>query len=46
MSRNRECQDCKYRFKISPVVEKFQNNNVFISLYCPRCESENIAVVD
>jgi hypothetical protein len=45
MSKIRECQDCKKRFKLSCVVEKYQNKNIDIPLYCPCCGSENIAVV-
>jgi len=46
MTRNRECQNCKKRFKISSLVEKYQNKNIEIPMYCPYCESDNIAVVD
>jgi transcriptional regulator NrdR family protein len=46
MSRYRQCQECKYRFKISALVETYENKNPFLPIYCPRCESNNIAVVD
>lgn len=45
MSRTRECQDCKHRFKISMAVEHYQDSNIDIPLYCPLCQSSNIAVV-
>jgi hypothetical protein len=46
MSKIRECQDCKKRFKISCVVESYQDKNIDIPLFCPKCNSNNIAMIN
>lgn len=46
ISKYRECQECKKKFKLNAVqitVEsKFENFKIF----CPSCESVNIAVIN
>lgn len=45
LSRFRECQHCKHRFIVPPVILVYEvrhGNPIF----CPRCNSSNIAQVD
>jgi len=44
LSRFRECQNCKHKFIVPPVTllyERIHNNPIF----CPRCNSDNIAQI-
>lgn len=41
----RECQECKHRFRITPVAQVVESKFTDYKIFCPRCSSINIAIV-
>jgi len=42
----RECQDCKFKFKLRPMVYRYECSNMDIDIFCPICQSNNVAIID
>jgi len=45
LPKTRECQECKYKFKIPPTTQVLERIYPNLKVYCPRCDSTNIAII-
>lgn len=45
LDKYRECQDCKKQFILSPLVLRYETNNLDCLIYCPYCQSSNVATI-
>lgn len=46
ISKYVECQDCKKTFTLPKPVILFRQKGIYLPIFCPKCESENIAQID
>lgn len=45
LPKYRQCQDCMHKFIIPKSTLKYESHNDNVIILCPKCSSENIAIV-